>query len=163
MTQEDEINFLDAVRCLGPLKVIYNTFAEVSEMEAQLLQPVGTTASDANLSLLSESVDTKIEHEFFPGPGVHCVNLSESDVVQFNRCKPNGEWLGGGRLWFDERTSLGVKSADFLNWANSLLKWIRTNYHIGTGGFRIGPHALELSNAGKIQLGPPIEPKFFAR
>ena len=59
------------------------------------------------------------------------------------------------RLWFDENRSLAKKSPAFLDWANSLLKWIRKNYTKDAAGHFVGRHAFELTKGGKLQLGPP--------
>ena len=158
MTHKDEKSFLDAGRQLGMVKVIYNTFADESKMEVQMLQPVGTTANDTNLSLMNADTESRIEHKFFPGSGNYCVDLAESEVVQFNRCKPIKTWLANGRLWFDENSNRGKKSAVFLKWARALLRWVQANYTKDAVGHFIGPNALELSKAGKLQLGPSVEP-----
>ena len=157
MTHEDEKKFLDAIQQLGPVRLIYNAFAEASKMEVQSLHPVGTTSNDANLSLVNDAVASHIQHEFFPTSGSHCINLSESNVVQFNRCKPIKTWLANGRLWFDEKSNRERKSAAFLKWASSLLKWVQANYCKDARGYFIGPHAFELSKAGKLLLGPSVE------
>jgi hypothetical protein len=157
MTYEDEKKFLDAIHLLGPVKVIYNTFADELQMEVQSLQAVGTVSHDVNLSLLNPAVGTTIKRTFYPSQSYHCVELAESEVVQFNRCKPVNTWIANGRLWFDEKSNAGKKSAAFINWANSLLKWVRDNYFKNAAGHFIAPHALELLRAGKLQLGPPTE------
>jgi hypothetical protein len=67
--------------------------------------------------------------------------------------------LSGGRLWFAEQTIYVKKSDAFIKWANSLLKWIRRNYERDARGVYVAPNALELSKAGKLQLGPSDEPE----
>lgn len=158
MTYEDEKDFLEAIRQLGPVKVIYNTFSDESKMEIQSLQPVGTTTNDANLSLVNPTFASSINHEFYPSQSYHCIDLAESEVVQLNRCKSVNAWLTNGRLWFDEKSNAGKKSTDFLKWATSLLKWIQKNYYKDALGQFVAPHALDLAKAGKLQLGPPREP-----
>jgi len=158
MTQEDEKDFLEAIRQLGPVKIVHNTFADESKMKIQFLPPVGTSANDANLSLLNIKAGTAIKHNYYPSQGHYCIDLAESEVVQFNRSKPLKRWLVNGRLWFDENCDMGKKSAGFLQWANSLLKWVRKNYQKDSAGHFVGPHALRLAKGGKLQLGPPSEP-----
>jgi len=157
MTYQDEKDFLEAIRQLGPAKVICNTFADESKMEIPSLQPVGTIANDTNLSLVNQAIDTTIKHKFYQSQSYHCVDCAESEVVQFNRSKPVNAWLANGRLWFDEKINTGEKSMAFLKWANSLLKWIRKNYHRDKAGHYVGPNALKLSTEGRIRLGPTIE------
>jgi hypothetical protein len=158
MTSEDEKDFLEAVRRFGPVKVIHNTFADESQMEVQSLQPVGSTPNDANLSLANPTISASVKHKFYPSQSNFCVDVAESEVVQFNRCKPVNSWLANGRLWFDEKTTNGKKSAVFLKWATSLSKWVQKNYHKDAMGHFIAPHALELSKTGRLRLGPPTEP-----
>jgi hypothetical protein len=158
MTHEDERNFLDAVHQIGPVKLIYNTFADATKMDVQSLKAVGATSNDANLSLVNPTITSSIKYKFYPAQSYHCVDSAELEAVQFNRCKQVNTWLANGRLWFDEKSNSGKKSAAFLKWASSLLKWIQENYHKDAAGHFIAPHALELSKAGKLRLGPPTEP-----
>ena len=157
MTYEDEKNFLDAIRQRGPVSLVYNSFPCESGMEIQSLQPVGATTNDANLSLLNAAVDSQLKRDFVSKSRSYCIDLAESEVVQFNRCKAIKTWLANGRLWFEEKASPGMKSDAFLKWANSLLKWVQTNYRKDAAGNFVAPHAQELSKAGKLQLGPPAE------
>jgi hypothetical protein len=53
----------------------------------------------------------------------------------------------------------GRKSDAFVKWANSLLKWVRRRYERDAKGNYVAPNALELSKAGKLQLGPSDEPE----
>jgi len=53
----------------------------------------------------------------------------------------------------------GRKSDAFIKWANSLLKWVRRKYERDAKGNYVASNALELSNAGKLQLGPSDEPE----
>lgn len=158
MTHEDEMDFLQAIRQFGPIKIIHNTFGDEAKMEINTLQLVGSVANDANLSLLNPSINTSLKRDFYQGQSYYCVDLNESEVVQFNRCKPVQTWLANGRLWFDENCSTGKKSNAFLIWATSLLKWIQKNYHKNAAGHFVAPRALELEKTGKLQLGPSSEP-----
>lgn len=158
MTHEDERRFLVSADNLSPLKIIHNTFADESKMEVLSLQPVDTLGTNANLSLVN-AANMRIQYEFFPSSGNYRVNLVESEVVQFNRCKPIKTWLANGRLWFEEKSRQGKKSAAFSKWANSLLNWVRNNYERHGNQNFVGPNALELARAGKLKLGPPIEPQ----
>ncbi len=159
MTYGDEKDFLDSVRELGPLSVIFNTFTDESAMEVQSLQPVGISVFNNNLSLVNPTIVGAVKYEFYPSQAYYCIDLAESEVVQFNRCKSVDSWLANGRLWFDEKTSQGKKSAAFSKWANSLLRWIRSHYERDASGlYFVAPKALELSKAGKLQLGPSAEP-----
>lgn len=157
MTYEDEKNFLEAIRQFGAVMLLRNTFSMESEKGIQSLEPVGTTINEANLSVVNVAIGSEIKIEFFSLSRSHCIDLAESEVVQFNRCTAIETWLVNGRLWFDEKSIQGKKSTGFLKWANSILKWIRSNYEQDATGNFIGPHASELSRAGKLQLGPPIK------
>lgn len=157
MTHEDEKEFLEAVRQFGSIRLMRNFVSIESEKEILSL-PVDVTTSDANLSLVNGAVGSEPRYEFFPSSRNHCIDLAESDVVQFSRCKMVNTWLLDGRLWFDEKSSRGKKSAAFLKWANSLLKWVQSNYYKDVAGNFVGPDALKLSEASMLQLGPPITP-----
>ena len=158
MTCEDEKNFLAAIEAMAPVKLIYNTFADEANMEIPTLQPVGSAPGDAHLSLFNPRIQAPIEQQFYPSPSYHCVDLLESEVVEFSRSAPFKTWLNDGRLWFEDKASQRRKSDAFLKWANSLLKWIRSHYEKDASGLYVAPQALELSKAGKLQLGPSAEP-----
>jgi hypothetical protein len=124
-----------------------------------LLYRVGSSPSDDSLCLVNADLASSIEINSYPEQSRQSIDLMESEVVEFTRCAPFKTWLNDGRLWFDEQTSYGKKSAAFLKWANSLPRWIRNNYKRDARGYFIGPHALKLLQAGKLQLGPPTEPE----
>lgn len=156
MTHEDEKSFLDAIRQFGPLTVVHSAFVDESEMEVRSFQAIGALGNDANLALVNGPDASGIKHEFFPTSGTHCLDLAESEVVQFSRCKPVKTWLANGRLWLEENSSKRAKSPAFLKWANALFKWVHANYTKNDAGHFVGPNALELAKAGKLQLGPPM-------
>ena len=158
MTHEDEQAFLDAIRQFGPLALVYSAFSDPAKMEVHLFHSVGTVAGDDNLGLVNAPSANNLKHEFFSTSSTYCLDLAESEIVQFNRCRPIQTWIANGRLWFDENSFKGVKSQAFLKWANALLEWIRINYKKNNSGDFIAPYALELANQGKLQLGPTIAP-----
>lgn len=158
MAREDEKQFLDAIQQFGRVKLIYNTFSSESQMEVRSLEAAAGAIDAANLSLVNPSLGSAVKQTFYLSQSYHCLDLAESEVVQFERCKPITTWLARGRLWFEEKSSQGKKPADFLKWANSLLKWVQDNYDEDAAGNLVAPRALELSRAGKLQLGPPVDP-----
>lgn len=158
MTHEDEKHFLKAIEQFGPAQVVRNTFANESEKKVDSLQPIGMKTNDSNLSLENTASGSQLKQEFFPSLNMHCIDLAESEVVQFNRCKEVKNWLASGRLWFEAKSVQGKKSDVFVKWANALLKWVQSNYTKDENGDFVAPCALKLSNAGKLLLGPPTEP-----
>jgi hypothetical protein len=159
MTHEDENVFLTSIGQLAPVRLLLQTFSEPAQRELESFQPVGSLSGDASLCLVNKTLEAHLKVNSYPAQSRHCLDLLESEIVQFHRCEPFKTWLKNGRLWFDEQTSHGKKSPAFLKWANSLLKWIRSNYEKDQHGCFVGPQALELSKAGKLQLGPSAEPK----
>jgi hypothetical protein len=159
MTHEDEKVFLAAIEELAPVRLVRQTFSAQAQRELKSFQPVGRLSGDAYLCLVNTTLEAHVKVNSYPEQSRHCIDLLESEVVQFHRCEPFKTWLKNGRLWFDEQTSHGKKSPAFLKWANSLLKWIRTQYEKDDRGYFVGPHALELSKAGQLQLGPSAEPE----
>lgn len=160
MTHEDEMNFLASIGTLAPVKLVWRYFEDKSKMEMESVGPVGSLKGDADLCLVNGIVETQLKLNTYSGPLHHSIDLAESEVVEFSRCEPFKTWLNDGRLWFDEQTSHGRKSAAFLRWANSLLRWVRSHYEKDESGlYFVAPYALELSKAGKLQLGPSAEPQ----
>jgi hypothetical protein len=174
MTHEDEKNFLASISDLAPVRLIYMTFTEPLHMELQSFAPVGHSGGNfhpnyfqnAHLCLVNATLGTPPKVNSSPQHSYRSVDLAESEVVEFTRCqlskgqyKPSHTWLSNGRLWFAEQTMDGRKSDAFIKWANSLLKWVRRNYERDAKGNYVAPNALELSKAGKLQLGPSDEPE----
>lgn len=160
MTHEDENAFIDAIRQFGPLTITHSSFANKSRMEVTLLQPIGVVSADSNLVLVNSRDSSGIMTEHFPTTGIHCVDLMESEVVQFNRSRLINSWLASGRLWYEEDASNHKKSKAFLTWAKTLFEWIRTNYTRNVDGEFIGQNAFDLAKSGRLQLGPPTTRPF---
>jgi hypothetical protein len=174
MTHEDEKNFLASISDLAPVRLIYMTFTEPLHMELQSFAPVGHSGGNfhpnyfqnANLCLVNATLGTRPKVNSSPQHSYRSVDLAESEVVEFTRCKldrgqykPSQTWLSSGRLWFAEQTMDGKKSDAFIKWANSLLKWVRRKYERDAKGYYVAPNALELFKAGKLQLGASDEPE----
>jgi hypothetical protein len=172
MTHEDEKNFLASISDLAPVRLVYQTFTDPSQMELKSFDPVGSHEGnerlclEAHLCLVNATLGIPPKVNSSPQHSYRSVDLAESEVVEFHRCelakgryKPSQTWLSSGRLWFAEQ-DMGVRKSDaFVKWANSLLKWIRRNYERDARGIYVAPNALELSKAGKLQLGPSDEPE----
>jgi hypothetical protein len=174
MTHEDEKNFLASISDLAPVRLDYQTFTEPSHMELESFVPVGHCGGNfhpnyfrnAHLCLVNATLGTPPKVDSYPQHSYRSIDLAESEVVEFTRCKlakgqykPSRIWLSSGRLWFAEQTMHGRKSDAFIKWANSLLKWVRRHYERDARGNYVAPNALELSKAGKLQLGPSMEPE----
>jgi hypothetical protein len=174
MTYEDEKNFLASISDLAPVRLIYQTFTESSPMELESFPPVGHSGGNfhpnffqnAHLCLVNALLKSPPKVNSYPKHSYRFVDIAESEVVEFARCgpakgqyKPSQTWLSNGRLWFTEQTMDGRKSDGLIKWANSLLKWVRRNYERDAKGNYVAPNALELSKAGKLQLGPSDEPE----
>ena len=172
MTHEDEKNFLASISDLAPVRLVRRTFTEPEHMVLQTFEPVGNREGkarfclEAHLCLVNATLGIPPKINSSPQHSYRSVDLAESEVVEFTRCelargryKPSKTWLNDGRLWFAEQ-DLGVRKSDaFVKWANSLLKWVRRNYERDARGIYVAPNALELSKAGKLQLGPSMEPE----
>jgi hypothetical protein len=166
MTHEDEKNFLASISDLAPVRLVYKSFVHPSAMELGPFAPVGGHEDGADLCLVNTTLGTVPKVNSYPQHSYRFVDPAESEVVEFLRCKlakgqykPSRIWLSAGRLWFTEQTMDGRKSDAFIKWANSLLKWVRRHYERDAGGNYVAPNALELSKAGKLQLGPSDEPE----
>jgi hypothetical protein len=166
MTHEDEKSFLASISDIAPVRLVFKSFVHPSPMELGSFAPVGSHELDAHLCLVNTTLVTPPKVESYPQHSRRYVDPAESEVVEFTRCelakgryKPSQTWLRNGRLWFDEQHMLVRKSDAFINWANSLLKWIRRSYERDSRGIYVAPNALELSKAGKLQLGPTMEPE----
>ena len=159
MSSQDETDFLSAISDLAPVKLVRATYQVELKMEVNCLDVAGIDPIEGDLCLLNATLERRLKVHFYAAPSHYFVDKMESEIVEFHRCRRVKTWLAEGRLWFDDRANEGKKSADFVKWANSLLRWVRRNYHRDPGGEYVGPEAHELSNAGKLQLGAPMEPE----
>jgi hypothetical protein len=167
MTHEDEKNFLASISDLAPVRLVYQTFTEPSHMELESFMPVGHCGGNfhpnyfrnAHLCLVNATLGTPPKVDSYPQHSYRSIDLAESEVVEFTRCEPFKARLTAGRLWFAEQTIHVRKSDAFVKWANSLLKWVRRKYERDARGVYVAANALELSKAGKLQLGPSDEPE----
>lgn len=166
MTHEDEKNFLASISDLAPVRLVRQSSTEPLHLELESFEPIGSHEDDAHLCLVNATLGTVPKVNSYPQHPHRFVDRNESEVVEFLRCKmekgqykPSLTWLSNGRLWFTEQTMDGRKSDAFIKWANSLLKWIRKKYERDARGNYAAPNALELSKAGKLQLGPSDEPE----
>lgn len=159
MTRDDERDFLTEIGWIAPVRVLLRSFADHSQMDLPSVEGGVCPAITPYLCLVNATFESALKINSYPAQSRHTIDIHESEVVEFHRCEPYKTWLKVGRLWFDERTPEGRKSTAFLNWANSLLKWIRSHYQKDASGlYYVAPHAHELSKAGRLQLGPPTEP-----
>lgn len=166
MTHEDEKSFLASISDLAPVRLVFKSFVHPSPMELGSFAPVGSHEDDAHLCLANATLGTPPKVNSYPQHSRRYIDLAKSEVAEFTRCelakgryKPSQTWLSNGRLWFAEQ-DMGVRKSDaFIKWANSLLKLIRRNYERDARGIYVAPNALELSKAGKLQLGPSQEPE----
>lgn len=166
MTYQDEKSFLASISDLAPVRLVFKSFVHPSTMELGSFAPVGSHEDDAHLCLVNATLGTVPKVNSYLQHSYRFVDPSESEVVEFLRCelakgqyKPSRIWLSAGRLWFTEQTMDGRKSDSFIKWANSQLKWVRRHYEMDARGVYVAPNALELSKAGKLQLGPLAEPE----
>src|SRR3954464_13452572 len=125
MAHQDEKNFLASISDLAPVRLIYKTFTEPLHMELQSFAPVGHCGGNfhpnyfqnAHLCLVNATLGTPPKVNSSPQHSYRSVDLAESEVVEFTRCKlakgqykPSHTWLSSGRLWFAEQTMDGRKS-----------------------------------------------------
>lgn len=86
------------------------------------------------------------------------IDISRSPAVELIKSYHNESIARTGRLYFltgfyDRDGSWIDKSPEFLKWAESLLRWIRRNYHsdprVPRAGLYIGPSAWKWISEGK--------------
>lgn len=165
MTHEDEKNFLASISDLAPVRLVHKTFTDPSHMELKSFEPVGSRERNArhcpgaHLCLVNSTLGTPPKVNSSPQHSYRSVDLADSEVVEFTRCELFKARLMDGRLWFAEQTIHVKKSEAFVKWANSLLKWVRRHYERDARGIYVAPNALELFKAGKLLLGPSMEPE----
>jgi len=91
--------------------------------------------------------------DFFEGIRLYAVDVHDSNVIQFNRCRLDAGTLFRGRIWAEMsaprldqhgREVSVYKGDDFESSFNSLAQWIRRNYKRDPQyGFYCGPQAYE--------------------
>lgn len=155
MSFEDEQDFLAAVRAQGPFMLVRSSFEGWEATDIRDLQPIEASPLDADLCMLpTESLDSLLVRRS-PGRRYSCIEIGESEVVQFNRCQRGASWLKEGRLWYASRTSQGKKSAAFLAWSRAVFRIINRRYSRDSVGRFVGPGAKKGCTSEGLGLGAP--------
>ena len=62
MTHQDEVDFIEALREMGGVKLIYNTFFDKGKMELHDLVPIGLDVYATDISILNETINPRLVH-----------------------------------------------------------------------------------------------------
>lgn len=100
-----------------------------------------------------------IKNEFINEQNYYLIDEFESPVIELRRCLFDGKILKGSRLYFikafyDSNDRLVDKPQDFINCAQSVLKWIKKHYNKDSkNGDYFSPKAEDWkNNNGEIAL-----------
>jgi hypothetical protein len=163
MEPEDESSFLGDIGSLGPYYVIRTSYSPDAEPVVPL-EDVGRLEGNLsiyNLALVQPDDMHKIKNRI-SNDNLYHVDLSNSPVIQFNRCRRESSWLRNGRLWFQEslltsENQIERKTPIFCQWARSVLDWVKRRYTYLPEQFAYaGPLAHSRASNIRLQLGPPL-------
>jgi len=154
MTFEDEKQFLEAAQSASACSVILTSFSRPDDMVVNELQPSKGLA-DSFYAILQAKEKEGLKPTYISETGRYSVNVTNCNVVQFNRCYITANRLVSGRLWYETVKKKKKKTDEFLAWAEKLTKWIKKNYKRDEQGFYVGPDALLQAGQGKFILGYP--------
>lgn len=145
MLPEDQLEFEQWLKARGDVCFIKQPL-KTSELEiiSTLVVPeMGKTWLDVYLARHTDLEDILVT--YVSDQKYWLVDNNQSPVIEFGRCYYDGNILGRGRLYIqtgfygDEEQE---KEKQFINWADKILKWIRTHYNRDSKtGYYIGPHA----------------------
>lgn len=145
MTCGDEQSFIAVLQAEADVVVTLNHFPTAEPTVLHPLPPAGPKiGNNTNLSIFNRDIGPKLVIYKVATREEHSLDLTRSEVVQFNRCfiRTDGK-LEPGRLWYDHETMQGKpKRKVFLAWAQSVFRFIKKNYHYSESHLRyFGPEA----------------------
>jgi hypothetical protein len=154
MTNKDEQSFITALQAEADVVVVFNHFPTREPQVVDALPPAGPEVGrNSNLSLHNRDIDPKLVVYEVVARDEFSLDLTRSEVIQFNRCliASDGK-LEPGRLWYDHQTMRGKpKRRAFLDWAQSVFRFIKKNYHYCESNYRyFGPDAWMQFQKGQL-------------
>jgi hypothetical protein len=160
MTRADEDAFIAALQGEADVVVTLNYPPTVELVALSPLPLAGPRIGDRNtfMAIYNRDIDPKlVVREFSTRKGA-ALDVTRSEVIQFNRCfvaSYDGK-LHRGRVWYDHETmQCKPKRKVFLVWAQSVLRYIKKNYRYSTDRRAyIGPDAWAQFEAGQVALAP---------
>lgn len=156
MTVEDERAFVEALKAQSPCVLIRNTSKHAQLSQVEGLAPLTDDPSLVDVSLVRLEDVSEVRTELIAAQQVYAVDVLNSPVVQWSRCRMMTGWLASGRLWFEESANDGKKKEAFRRWAKSVVSWPTRNYEPLNGRpYLVGPSAAKKAATGELQLGPP--------
>ena len=145
MLPEDQLEFEGWLMARGDVCFL-NEPLKMQELEilpTLIVPEMGKTWLSVYLAQHNNLEDIRVE--YVSNQNYWLIDQRYSPVIEFSRCYFDGKILRRGRLYFctgfysDEEQE---KEKQFVNWANKILKWIRTNYDRDPHtGFYVGSHA----------------------
>jgi hypothetical protein len=132
MTNADEQSFIAALQAEADVVVALNHFPTPEPQVLDGLPPAGSeVGQNTNLSIYNRAIDPKLVVYEVVARGEFALDLTRSEVIQFNRCLVASDGkLEPGRLWYDHETMrCKPKRRLFLAWAQSVFRFIKKNYH----------------------------------
>jgi hypothetical protein len=145
MLPEDQLEFEEWLNARGDVCFIKQPL-KTSELEivpTLVVPEMGKTWLDVYLARQTDLADVLVS--YVSSQNYWLVDDGQSPVIEFGRCYFDGKILGRGRLYFrigfygDEEQE---KEKQFANWADKILRWIRTHYDRDPKtGYYIGSYA----------------------
>jgi hypothetical protein len=145
MLPEDQLEFEAWLRAKGDVCFINQPLRteEIEVIPTLIVPEMGKTWLGVYLAQRTDLENILVK--YVASQNYWLIDDNQSPVVEFGRCYFDGSILGRGRLYFrtgfysDEEQE---KEKQFINWADKILKWIRTHYNRDPKtGYYIGPHA----------------------
>jgi hypothetical protein len=160
MMPEDQSAFLKFVQEVDPVVVAFR------DGEAAEIEPLTDTGSATNrtLCLWNRELQPKLDRKWIEDPGYYRVDGLKTSTLEFVPSL-RSTWEGKdalvqGRLFGDFDKHLG-KAAEFEEWYESIVRWIRKNYEKSpaTSGGYVGPAAYFIYQAGGYLLPNFVPPR----
>jgi hypothetical protein len=163
MGSEDLVEFEQMLKKRGGISFIpYELSREAVEAVPTLLLAREKSGTPSYTMYLARESDLGNIRQFYHVAihGYWFVNELNSPVVEMAKSFVQDQMIRRGRLYFntgyyDQEDHWVEKSKEFIRWADSLLRWIRSHYVIErTTGWYIGPQAQQMVDSGEYTLNP---------
>ncbi len=155
MTREDEDRFLDFVRSTGNVLVLPDTSQAPEFQPLAHLPEYFSGKSWGKAWLFNRDVSKRLLTRYVPEQEHHVIEHASS-AVELLRSHPKYETkdtLQWGRIWadfwyLDSQNMFQKKELAFVQWYDSLAKWIRKKFVRVSWNDFAGPGALDLRRLG---------------
>jgi hypothetical protein len=124
MTQNDESSLVSTLRSEFEVVVMRPVYYSDEDRVVDTLPDFDCSPTDRQLALTSAEFIDRVVVTRFP-KGHTRIDLINSSVIEFTRCKIDGRNLRPGRFWYQLQAKEATKSVEFKKWSAKIFRFIK--------------------------------------